>query len=159
MQGELFYLRQILQHQPALSFEDARTIDDHLFGTYQEVATAMGLFADQNEGIYALREAIETLCTPQQLWILLIHLLVNDLLPMPINIWSDMHEHFALDFTLQNGELVEIGVDRVLQELTTYLEEYRKRLADYGLPEPDSRLREVEHEMVRWGGNCEMLAA
>lgn len=148
LQGELFYLHWILQHQPALSFEDAHTIDDHLFGTYQEAATAMGLFADENKGIYALREAIKTLHTPQQLWILLIHLLVNNLLPMPINVWNNMHEHFALNFTLQNSGLVEIGVYHALQELTTYLEEYGKQLADYGLSEPDSCLQEVEHEMV-----------
>ena len=158
-QGELFYLHWILQHWPALSFVDAHTIDDHLFRTYQEAATAMGLFADENKGIYALREAIKTLHTLQQLRILLVHLLVNDLLPTPINVWNDMHEHFALDFRLKNGGLIEIGVDCVLQELTTYLEEYGKWLANYELPEPDSCLWEVEHEMVHWGGNREMLAA
>ena len=158
-QGELFYLCWILQHRPALSFEDACTVDDHLFRTYQEAATVMGLFVDENEGIYALREFIETLHTLWQLQILLVHLLVNDLLPTPINVWNDIHEHFALNFTLQNGGLVEIGVDRVLQELITYLEEYGKQLADYGLPEPDSHSQEVEHEMVCWGGNHEMLAA
>ena len=110
------------------------------------------------KGIYALREAIETLHTPWQLQISLVHLLVNNLLPTPINIWNNMHEHFVLNSTLQNSKLVEIGVDCALQELTTYLEEYGKRLADYGLPEPDSCSQEVEHEMVCWGGNCEMLA-
>lgn len=158
-QGELFYLRRILQHRSALSFEDARTVGERIFETYQEAATEMGLFADENEGIYALKEAIETLRTPRQLRILLVHLLVNDLLPTPINAWNDMHEHLALDFTLRNGGLVEIGVDHALQELATYLEEYGKRLSDYGLPEPESRSREVEHELVRWGGNREMLAA
>ena len=65
--GENFYLRTLLQHRPALSFEDARTIDGTLYGTYQEAATELGLFATEKEAKYALLEGIQTLKTPHQL--------------------------------------------------------------------------------------------
>ena len=45
-QGELFYLRAILQFRPALSFLDARTVNGQIYETFQEVAIALGCFAD-----------------------------------------------------------------------------------------------------------------
>lgn len=156
-EGERFYLRTLLQHRPALSFEDLRTIDGTEYNTFQEAATALGLFADQNEGIYALKEAIETLRTPRQLRVLFVHLLVNDCLPTPIAVWDELQENFAYDFTLRHGNSVELGINYALEEMQSYLEEYGKSLADYGLPVPEMHSREVEHELLLWSSNRDEL--
>jgi len=63
-QGNLFYLRTILQNQSSLSFEDARTVDGFIKDTYQDTARAMGLFANRNEAQMAMEEAIQNLKTP-----------------------------------------------------------------------------------------------
>ena len=55
--GEVFYLRTILQHRAASSFLDARTVNGTTYNTYQETTTALGVFADETEVEYALREA------------------------------------------------------------------------------------------------------
>jgi hypothetical protein len=67
---------------------------------------------------------------------------------MPLRIWEEFSLHFARDFTLQNENIVDIGTNLALHELSRYLEEYGKTLLDYGLPQPVSHLREVEHELL-----------
>ena len=66
-QGELFYLRCILQHKPVRSFDDARTVNGTLHSSFQLAAIRSGFFADDNEAVYALQEAVDTLRTPRQL--------------------------------------------------------------------------------------------
>jgi hypothetical protein len=56
--------------------------------TFQEAATALGLFANEKEAEYALMEAIQTLKTPWKLHLLFVHLLVNDYIPTPLAHWK-----------------------------------------------------------------------
>jgi len=157
--SEQFYLRTILQHRPATSFEGARTVDNNIYDSYQEAATEMGLFATQKEAEYALLEGIQTLKTPRQLRILFVHLLVNDCVPTPISLWDSPAEHLSFDHTLHRGNVQEIGINEALCEIARYLEDYGKRLGNYGLLEPTSYGREVEHEMSRWNHDPDRLAA
>jgi hypothetical protein len=158
--GELFYLRALLQHRPASSFVDARTVDGTIHNTYQEAATAHGLFANENEAEYALQESIRTLKTPRQLRYLFGLLLVNDCIPQPIYIWNTFQQHLCLDFILSHGDIPQIAIDLSLQDLSKSLEEHGKRLSNFGLPEPCTHGHaEIEHEMRRWGQHPEILAA
>jgi hypothetical protein len=84
-----------LQHHPCMSFENAWIVEGTLHATYQEAVTLLGLFADDNKVVYAIQEAIYNLCTPQQLWVLFVHLLVNDCVPTPLTIWH----HFCNNLT------------------------------------------------------------
>ena len=151
-QGELFYLRAILQSRPVLSFADARTVNDKIYETFQEAAVALGLFADRNEAQYAIHEAIHsTLATPHQLRLLFVHLLVNDCVLTPIDLWMTYKEYMAHDFTLQLGLNVDFALNHALEDLGKSLEEYGKSLSFYGLPEPTAFSAEVSHELKRWG--------
>ena len=150
-QGELFYLCAILQSRAVLSFLDARTVNNVTYETFQDAAIALGLFADQNEAQYAIDEAIATLATPRQLRHLFVHLLVNDCVLAPIDIWSKYQQHMAHDFTLQLGFNVELGINRALEDLNKTLEEHGKSLSFYSLPDPVSFTAEVRHELERWG--------
>jgi hypothetical protein len=135
-----------------------RTIDGIEYNTFQDTAIELGLFADNNEGTYAMMEAIQTLRTPRQLRVLLVHLLVNDCVPMPLVMWETFHEELAYDFTLQNNNSLPLGANFALEEMAHLLEEYGKKLSDFGLPEPVIHTREVIHELARWGSNPELLA-
>ena len=119
----------------------------------------MGLFATQKEAEYALLEGIQTLKTPRQLRILFVHLLVNDCVPTPISLWDSLAEHLSFDHTLHRGNVQEIGINEALCEIARYLEDYGKRLGNYGLLEPTSYGQEVEHEMSRWNHDPDRLAA
>jgi hypothetical protein len=53
--------------RPAFSFQDVRTIRGQYYPTYQEAATALGLFQDDHDAVYAIKEAIAAYCRPLQL--------------------------------------------------------------------------------------------
>lgn len=89
-QGELFYLRAILQTRPSRSVIRARTVDNTEHPSFQAAATELGLFADSNEAKYAILEGIQSLRTPRELRVLFVHLLVNECVTAPLTIW----EHF-----------------------------------------------------------------
>ena len=157
--GEVFYLRTILQHRAASSFLDARTVNGTTYNTYQETTTALGVFADETEAEYALREADRILLkTPRQLRFLFADLLINDCISQPLYIWEMFQHRFCLDFILRQQDAPQIGIDLALQELGRSLEEHGKRLSNYGLPNPRSHGSEVEYERRRWGQNPDVLA-
>ena len=150
-QGELFYLRAILQSRAVLSFVDARTVNGHVYETFQQTAIALGLFADHNEAHYAMQEAINSLATPRQLCFLFIHLLVNDCILTPIDFWTTYKKHMAHDFNLQLGLNIDLALNRTLEDLNKSLKEHGKSLSFYGLPQPTTFSAEVLHELERWG--------
>jgi hypothetical protein len=78
--------------------------------------------------------------------------------PTPLAHWETFQESFALDYTLQNNNALDIGLDHALQEIGQCLEEYGKTLSDYGLPEPMSYGREVEHELAKWALDSDGLS-
>ena len=123
-EGEIFYLHTILQHRPALSFENACTIGGEIHSTFQEAAIAMGLFADNNEAELAMQEAIITLKTPRQLRLLFVHLLVNDCVTAPLTLWNMYSSTMAMDHILQCGNNTDIGTTRALHDIMKLLEEF-----------------------------------
>jgi hypothetical protein len=157
--GELFNLRAVLQHSPALSFLDARTVNGIECDSFQNAANEHGIFANENEAQYALRECVQTLRTPRQLRALFVHLLVNDCITIPLQIWEVFLDHLCYDYTLKHNNVCDVGKEHALLELDEFLEEHGRTLADYGLPRPLSRPREVERELERWGSDSLLLAA
>jgi hypothetical protein len=152
-EGDVFYLRAILQHKPIRSFQDALTVHDTVHESFQRAAAAIGLFADENEATYAVREAIEGLRTPRQIRLLFVHLLVNDCMPTPLSVWDAFKQDLAFDFALQQSHNEPLAENRALQDMAFALEEHGVQLSDFGLPEPLTYAREVEHELQRWNSN------
>jgi hypothetical protein len=157
--GELFYLRALLRHRPADSFLDARTINGTLCDSYQQAATVLGIFANEKEAEYGMREAIHYLKTPRQLRLLFVHLLVNDCIPSPIDFWRIFENSLQLDFVLRLPDAPRLATDNALEEIGRYLEEHGKQLTNFGLPQPYLHGREVDHEQQRWGHDQVSLAA
>jgi hypothetical protein len=84
--------------------------------------------------------------------------MVNDCVDSPIAMWETFYHEISHDFILRANNVLDLGLNTALDELSHLLEEYGKRLADFGLPEPVVHSREVEHELMRWGQNPEQLA-
>jgi hypothetical protein len=112
-----------------------------------EVVTVLDLFADDNKAVYAIWKVINNLCTLQQLWVLFVHLLVNDYILTPLTIWHDFCNNFAYDYILQSGNMDDIGWNLTLQELSAYLEEYGKSLVNYG---PRNQSHTCERLSTEW---------
>jgi hypothetical protein len=133
--GELFYLRVLLQQRAASSFVQLRTVNGIEHTTYQEAATALGVFASQTEAEYALWESIRALKTPAQLRFFFVHLLITDCILTPIQYWNTFQEHLCLDFTLQHPDAMQYSTERGLQHISCLLEEHGKQPSDYQLPQ------------------------
>lgn len=155
--GEIFYLRTILQNRAVASFPDARTVDGVTFQSFQDAAKELGLFSDGSESTQTLLEAVNSLCTPRQIRFLFADLLVNDCVEFPRSTWEEFAEHMSLDFVLQYANNAILGVNYALEEIQKFLTEHGKRLNDYGLPGPDLPCLETAAELERWGGNPVML--
>jgi hypothetical protein len=155
--GELFYLRTILQHCPLMSFEDVLTVHGHLHASFQEAAIARGLFVEWNEAQYAIEEAVLCLKTPRQLRQLFVHLLTNDSVPAPQDLWESFRDAFCLDYSLQVGNNPHISQDCALEDIARLLEEHGKSPADFGLREATVCIGEVLHDMIKWGSNARLL--
>jgi hypothetical protein len=78
--------------------------------------------------------------------------------PAPLALWDQFQELFSYDFTLQNNNVDEIGANLALSDISLLLEEYGKKLSDFGLPEATVHTREVMHEILRWGPTASQLA-
>lgn len=61
--GEIFYLHSLLHHT-ASSFTDLCTIqlEGHIFSSFDEATTDIGLFNNQNEGLLTMKEAAQSFC-------------------------------------------------------------------------------------------------
>ena len=157
--GELFYLRAILQHRPAASYSDARTVNGIEEQTFHDAVTALGLFANRNEADYAISEAVETLKTPTQLRALFVQVLLDESTLTPLQCWNTFQIKLCRDFILRYPDIPQIAIDHGLDHIGQLLEEHGKRLSDYNLPEPTTYGREVEHELQRWVPVSQELAA
>jgi hypothetical protein len=155
--GELFYLRTILQTRPCRSFLEAQTVGGEVQSTFQDASNALGRFADTNESMYAVLEAVQSLRTPRQLRVLFVHLLIQECVPSPMRMWEEFQDEFARDFTLQNNNSSELGLNLALDDISHLLEEYGKTLTYFGLPEATIHTAEVTHELRRWSGMLDEL--
>jgi hypothetical protein len=128
----------------------ARTVGGTEYGSFQEAAAELGLFSDRNEATYAILEAVQNLRTPRELRVLFVHLLVNECVDAPLTLWDMVQQHLAHDFILRNNSNADLGINFALDDISHLLEEYGKRLSDFGLPEATIHTREVQHELLRW---------
>jgi hypothetical protein len=151
--GDIFYLRRLLTIKPARSFDELRTHNGVMYRTFQECAAAMGLFAMQSEGEYALTEAVAALRTPREIRLLFIHLLLNDCLDNPANIWETFRHNLCYDYFLDHHGNEVIATELCLQELGRLLEAHGTRLSTYGINEARFYADEVLLEIERWAGD------
>jgi len=155
--GEVFYLRTILQSKAVKSFEDARTANGVVFLSFQEAAGELGLFADSAESTLTLMEAVASLRTPRQLRMLFGDLLVNDCIEFPLATWQQFALYLAADCTIQNNGSDDLGRSFALADIGRILDDHGKTLDQYGLPNPVIPALESLQEIQRWGSDPNAL--
>lgn len=148
-EGERFYIRVLLQHRPARSFEELRTVDGHIHPNFQTAAVSLGLFAGEREAEYALAEAVRQLYTAPQLIRLFVDILINECTNTPLQLWLSFRDNFAENH-FQRTQSQATSYDLTLEDIGRQLEEYGKTLHQYGLPSPIVTSTEVQHELERW---------
>ena len=155
--GDVFYLRTILQRFPSRSFLQARTIDGKLLPSFQEAANEHGLFLQRHESSLALLEATSSLRTPNQLRYLFVDLLINNCVPAPLLLWQEFAHDLTKDFHIRNHHDSRLASYLTLHEIQRLLQEHDESLATYGLPEPPGTNLESMTEIMQWSANSETL--
>lgn len=156
--GEIFYLRCILQREPVSSFTAARTVDATIHPTFQDAARAKGLFSDHSESSLTLAEAVECLYTPRQLRALFADLLVNDCMEFPLQTWETFAYPASYDFYLRHGHSDAIARNYALSEIQAIIHEHARNLNDFGLPIPDlPDNHESMSDLEQWSSNPALL--
>lgn len=146
--GELWYLRLLLHHVPARSFDELREVNGHSYRTYQEAARERQLLDVENEADLAMNEC-QQFGTPDQLRSLFVLLTVQGfatvhMLRRDSQTWRALCADY-LDADPQHNE--RRAYRRLLQEVQRMLAEQGQTMSKYGLPEvPVRHVREVERE-------------
>jgi hypothetical protein len=148
--GDTFYLRVLLQTQPARSFEDLRTVNGSIYPSFQETCIALNLFSNETEAEYCFTEAVESLQTPYQMRILFVHMLTNDCITSPVAIWEKFRNALSEDFHISNGRDWSLAFSSALLQISESLREHGKTPEGYGLPQPELPGNEVIAEIQRW---------
>lgn len=134
-QGELFYLRLLLIHKPARSFEELRTVANFQHETFQSAAQHYGLLEASDEGHLTMREAVEMHRAPSHLRFLFV-ILACDGCPAQ-SMWQFFKNDMMIDFLIESNQDERRALSLTLCELQSIFGNFNKSLEDLGLPLPD----------------------
>jgi hypothetical protein len=148
--GDVFYLRSLLQIRPCRSFEELLTVNGTRYPSFQEACVALGLFSDETEAEVCFAEAVEFYRTPFEMRLLLIHMLTNDCIATPTDIWQKFKYSFSEDFYHSSGQNWDLAFTLALLDISENLREHGKTANDYGLPALNHPGSEVIAELQRW---------
>ena len=154
--GEPFYLRALLLHQLARSFSHLRTIEGIEFPTFHEAAADIGLFANENEGLLTMREAVDSHQTPTQLRFLFTQIVMEGYAAMPL--WIEFCTQMSSDhFVRLHNE--QSAFDSTLDNIEHTLCHSGKHLHQFGLLSPVLHSQEVADELLFLRCNRNSLSA
>ena len=163
-EGERYYLRLMLTQIPgAMCFEDLRTVEGTVYGSFKSAAKAMGLLKDDIEWKKAIREAFSLCFVP------LTHLFATILAYCepsdPFDIWYSEKDRFIEDFRLRHRsfktelENDDVVVSYALMEVVEFLKTVnissKITLEEHGIfiPHPNlpplERVRREREEMEK----------
>ncbi|XP_063994425.1 uncharacterized protein LOC135171800 [Diachasmimorpha longicaudata] len=118
-QIELFHLRLLLiKSNGAISFEDLRTVNGHLYDTYLSTCLALGLIADDTEWERAMTDG-EIWMMPRQLRRLYARILIYCQPNQPEELWLKFKDAMSQDF--QRDADVQTAERRAYAEINTFL--------------------------------------
>ena len=150
---ELYFLRQLLHHIPGPKcFQDLRTVEGHVYETYQETCIAMGLFEDDKSVEQAFEEAAAFKVSEIALIHLFVTLVVHVMPANPVALWEMCKpELCAWRMKLKNVEepTPEIINEVLLLMRAQFAEHGKDMVVDYKLPEPTGSLTKQKREVSR----------
>ena len=150
--GEMHYLRTLLIHIVASSYEELKTHNGVLFDTFQEAAYANNIVDDKDECLKCLLENI-IFCTPYELRALFAILTSQGFATLNILENIDIVAAMTADFRMKfkTGEVVTDQVyNCMLRDFQQRLAAHGKTMDQFGLPEPAESESEYEMESKRY---------
>ena len=159
---EIFYLRILLFHFPAMSFEEYRTVDGIVHATFQTAAVARGYVTDENEALLAFHSVI-LLSTPAELRALLVLMTVEGFPTLCIiqneELFKTMYDDY-LHFDAQCSGNVELSKNKCLLDLKRRFDVHGKDIMHAcGFPTPICTTEMTELDRIRLKYNPEQQKA
>ncbi|XP_058188055.1 uncharacterized protein LOC131304732 isoform X1 [Rhododendron vialii] len=134
LQGDLFYLRILLNHVRApQSWDDISVIDGVKCSTFQLAAEQRGLLECDNSIRQCLAEAS---CThmPSFLRRMFVSILVYCEPTGVRSLWNDFHVFMSEDYPSSTSTNSSYLINRLLRELNDLLSQHNRTISDYDLP-------------------------
>ena len=161
-EGEKYFLRLLLLHRRgATGYQDLRTIEGVVHGTFQSACRALGLLSDDSQWTNCLEEAC-TYQLPYQLRSLFATILIFSLPSDPFSLWLDFGENLSEDYIFRKkNELGDPAIilteqqqqacfDNALLDIHDALQVHGKSISDFDgftMPTTDTR-REQDDEFA-----------
>ncbi|CAN1242015.1 ATP-dependent DNA helicase PIF1 [Linum perenne] len=143
--GDVFYLRMLLTKIPgALSFEQLRTVNGHLYQTYQQACQALGLLSNDTEWNDVMME-VSHWGMPSFIRSTFVSLLMFCNVSSPQTLFEQWWPSMADDFKRRLQRLTDNPVqdplpanlrNEVLHSLQSLLQNYSSSLSHFNLPLP-----------------------
>jgi len=146
-QGELYYLRVLLNHtKGAASFEALRTIDGVLHPTFQSACIVLGLLQHDAEWAQCLRDAsdIKGAAAVRSLFIVLLAFCTPS---DPLKLWSQFGDFMSEDYAYQRRGNARQDVSD--SDRHRALSNIRNTLAERGLQYTDFNLPLINNDLVQ----------
>jgi len=145
--GDIWFLRLILQHKPLHSFADAKTHDRIVYQTYQQSALAMGIIKHSKEAVHCYDDCV-TFSTPNELRSTFCMLCIQGFPTLQIFTDVDRRQYMLTDYLQPSEPNVErrnrVALNCLIAELSRRFKFDNKKMSDFGLPEPEILLTELE---------------
>ena len=151
--GEKYFLYLLLLSSAgATCFTDLRTLDGHVFPTFQAAAVARGLCESDDHLHAALSEVLATAAAAPARSFFAMILSCCDVSD-PVRFWQLFADDLSEDLLRQLGRK-EAAQDAALADIQVHLCRHGRKTSDFGLPEPQAfdpdcfRLRELRAELA-----------
>jgi len=137
--GEIWYLRLLLAHYPTREYDSLLTFHDETTrtivpcGSFQEMASRLGLIVNNNEASITLQEARNLHHSPASLRCLLISVAVGGF--AVVEAFDTHRDYLACDYT-DRGHSPSISDSFMLQDLDSRLQQLGCNSESVGLPAP-----------------------
>jgi ATP-dependent DNA helicase PIF1 len=123
-EGEHYYLQMLLTHvKDATSFDDLKTVEGHVCGSFKESCIRLGLLQDDTEWDACLSE-VSCIRMGQQLHLLFVTILIFCQPVAPEILWNKHKAALCEDILYQNRDLYDDINDTIEQEALRQLESY-----------------------------------
>lgn len=148
--GEVFYIRLLLLHHAARSYEDLRTINGVTYTTFQHAAQAAGLLQEDEEGRLAMEDAIAEYKSASQLRFLFVLLITEG--ASAVELWDRFKDNLSLDylgntFSERPVLITQYAHNRALEDIDCLLGEHGKSTSTFGLPPVQIPSAEIRAEL------------
>ena len=149
--GELFYLRELLRKRPAISFDDLLSFEGVVSKTFQQSAYRHGYLEDASEAFSCFHESA-MFSSAFELRHLLAILTIQGFPTVDLFNTPSVFDCLTFDYTLNAAQIkTHAGLmHTLLNDLHYIFKDQNKTLLEYGYPEAQEVLSEVEREGVKY---------